>query len=322
MSTITLPLTQREIGKIRPLNIMRDLSKVADLVALCFKHNMDAEGQRYVQHMRDASRNRRFLNWASNSLPLTGYVWEDQKKIVGNISLVPFRKPGKTIFLLANIAVHPDYRRKGIARLLTEEGMNYAHQRKAESIWLQVEEENLGAVKLYENLGFRTRARRTVWNATSDLRSHQLSEKSQITAKTARFWPQHYHWLNQSYPEEIRWYRMPDWENFKPGIKYWLYKLFVENDIRQWAVEKDGKLQAALIWTHRNGRRSPLWLASTPQPDTESLAALLLHARLHLYSQRKELYIDYPAGELAEAFELAGFTPRRTLLWMRTNEPV
>ena len=321
MSTISIRLPKTEISEIRPLRIMHDLPKVADLVELCFKYNMDGEGKRYVQQMRQASQNHRFLSWASNSLPLTGYVWEEEKRIVGNISVIPFRKK-EVVFLLANIAVHPDYRRRGIARLLTQKGMNHAHQHRAASIWLQVDEANLGAIKLYESLGFQARARRTTWNANSQFDPRKAIFKTRITSFAARFWAQQYLWITEAYPEEITWYRMPDWQIFKPGLKHWLYRHFVENDIRQWAAQKNGELQAVLIWMHACTRRAPLWLAAAPQADTETLAALLLHARLRLASQRRDLYIDYPAGELTAAFEAAGFNPRRTLLWMRAEGAV
>ena len=318
MASISIPLSKTEMGKIRPIRIMHDLPKIADLVELCFKHNMDGEGKRYVQQMRRASQNAGFLNWASNSPPLTGYVWGEEKQIVGNISIVPFRKKG-IVFLLANIAVHPDFRRRGIARLLTQKGMEHARQRRAESIWLQVEDDNPSAIKLYENLGFQTRARRTTWDAVSEPDPRKVVAQTIVTSRAAHFWEQQHRGLAQAYPEEITWYRMPDWEIFKPGLKYWLYRLFVESDVRQWVAQKDGKFQAALIWRYTRARRSPLWLASAPQADSETLASLLLHARLHLASQRRDFYIDYPAGELTEAFEAAGFASRRTLLWMRAE---
>ena len=315
----TLSLTQRPIGRLRQLNIMRDLPKVADLVELCFKHNMDSEGKSYVQQMRRASKNSSFLSWASTSMPLHGYVWEEEKKIIGNISIIPFREKGKTVFLLANVAVHPDHRRKGIAKALTEKGVMYARNRAAESIWVHVEEENLGAVKLYENLGFQTRLRRTTWNATSILRPEQAPIHAKIIDTPSRFWEEQHQFLKRNYPQEMIWYRVPDWENFKPGLKYWLYKLFVESDIRQWAIQKKGKLEAALIWRGIMTRRSPLWLATAAQTDPASLTELLLHARFHLVAKKRELYIDFPADEYHDAFEKAGFTLRRTLLWMRAN---
>jgi ribosomal protein S18 acetylase RimI-like enzyme len=312
----TLSLTQKPVGGLRQLNIMRDLPKVADLVELCFHHNMDSEGKSYVQQMRRASKNSSFLSWASTSMPLQGYVWEEEKKIVGNISIIPFREKGKTVFLLANVAVHPDFRRKGIARTLTQKGMRHARNHAAESIWVHVEENNPGAVRLYENLGFQTRSRRTTWNATSTLQLDQAPIHAKIIAPPARFWEAQYQALKKNYPDEIAWYRIPDWENFKPGLKYWLYKLFVESDIRQWSIQKDGKLEAALIWKGTLTRRSPLWLATAPQTDSASLAELLLHARFHLAAKKRDLYIDFPADQLTDAFQKAGFTPRRTLLWM------
>ncbi|MCP4139526.1 MAG: GNAT family N-acetyltransferase [Chloroflexi bacterium] len=315
----TLSITQKPAGKLRQLNIMRDLPKVADLVELCFHHNMDSEGKSYVQQMRRAGKNSNFLSWASTSMPLHGYVWEEDKKIVGNISIIPFREKGKTVFLLANIAVHPDYRRKGIAKTLTEKGMIHAQHRAAESIWVHVEENNPAAVRLYENLGFQTRLRRSTWNATSTLHPHQAPIRAKIIDPPARFWENQSQFLKRNYPQEMTWYRIPDWQNFKPGLKYWLYKLFVENDIRQWAIQKDGKLEAALIWKGTAARRSPLWLATAPQTDSASLAELLLHARFHLANKKRTLYIDFPADECHNAFEKAGFTLRRTLLWMRAD---
>jgi predicted N-acetyltransferase YhbS len=317
MSTISLPLpAEQNIGRMRPLNIMRDLSKVADLVELCFHKNMDGEGRRYVQQMRDASHDRHYLSWISSSMPVMGYVWEDQKKIIGNISIIPFRKGN---FLLANIAVHPEYRRKGIARHLTEKGMQHVRKRGASAIWLHVEKGNHGAIKLYETLGFQIKAHRTTWNAPK----HNLEEMNKISqpvlSRSSRFWEQQIEWLLRSYPLDFSWYRMPDFQIFSPGIKHWLYRIFVENDIRQWAIKKDGQLQAALSWMQTRTRRSPLWLATTPQADTASLADLLLHARLHLASQRVNLYLDYPADENVAAFELAGFSASRTLVWMRAN---
>jgi|APSaa5957512622_1039677.scaffolds.fasta_scaffold02512_6 ribosomal protein S18 acetylase RimI-like enzyme len=317
MSTLSISLpAEQNIGKMRPLNIMRDLPKVADLVELCFHKNMDREGQRYVQQMRDASLNKRYLNWASTSLPLMGYVWEDQKEIIGNISVIPFRKGN---FLLANIAVHPAHRRKGIARYLTQKGMAYVRQRGAKSIWLHVEEDNHGAIKLYENLGFEIKTHRTTWSVPKNIDKELKKSNQPVVIRPSRFWQQQMQWLTQNYPAEISWYRMPDFQIFSPSIKYWLYRIFVENDIRQWSIQKDGELQAVLSWMQTRTRRSPIWLATTPQADAASLAALLLHARLHLAPQQVELYLDYPASQNVAAFEMAGLIPLRTLAWMHVD---
>ena len=86
MSSITLPAQMNEHPQVRSLNILRDLPVVADLIELCFSPTMDQDGQRYLADMRRASRDDSFLNWAnhiteSTSLPLTGYVWEENMRV-------------------------------------------------------------------------------------------------------------------------------------------------------------------------------------------------------------------------------------------------
>src|SRR5574339_721274 len=173
MSSITIPVKVNEHPQMRPLNVLRDLSAVADLIELCFSPTMDNDGQRYISDMRRASHDDSFLRWASHmketaTLPLMGYVWEQDGRIVGNASLIPFRDKGKRVFLVANVATHPDYRRHGIGRALTERVMKQARDKKASAIWLHVRDDNPGAIKLYEELGFREVARRTTWTALPD----------------------------------------------------------------------------------------------------------------------------------------------------------
>ena len=278
---------------------------------------MDSEGKGYVQQMRTASQDRRYLNWESNTLPLKGYIWEDEKHVVGNISIIPFLKAKKNVILLANIAVHPDYRRRGIARELTQKGIKDAQKRGAASIWLHVERNNLGAINLYKELGFEPHSLRTTWIVKPEHLPPKNSIKS--VSGVVRFWEKENRWLNRAYPKEIRWYRTPDLRNFKPGIRHRLYRLFVEYDLRQWTIQKDGEFQAALFWMRTYTRHAPIWLAVSPQADSESVTKLLLYARHKLSAPRRTLTLDYPADQLTTAIEGAGFTPRRTLLWMRKS---
>src|SRR5918911_2231726 len=157
MSSITIQVKAKDHPNVRPLNVLRDLSTVADLIELCFSPTMDNDGQRYLSDMRRASRDDSFLHWASRmtetaSLPLTGYVWEQDGRIIGNASLIPFREKGKRVYLIANVATHPDYRRRGIGRALTERVMQQARDKNASAIWLHVRDDNPGAIKLYQDL--------------------------------------------------------------------------------------------------------------------------------------------------------------------------
>lgn len=61
---------------------------------------------------------------------------------------------------ITNLAVHPDWRRQGIARLLLGRTLEDARQRRLRLAVLEVRPTNLEALKLYERLGFRVIGRR------------------------------------------------------------------------------------------------------------------------------------------------------------------
>jgi len=330
MSSVTIPVkTSEPHPHMRAMNMFRDLPAVADLIELCFAETMDNDGQRYIADMRRASRDDGFLKWASHmtetaSLPLTGFVWEEEGHIIGNASLIPFRDKGKRIYLVANIAVHPDYRRRGIARLLTQRAMKYGWDKKSTALWLHVRDDNPGAIKLYEELGFQELARRTTWTAKPD--SHLLKPASdiQVVARHPRFWSQQQDWLRRLHPDALGWYHAFNLNSLRPGLMNWLYLLFVDVNIKQWAAVLNENLLATVSWAPHGGRSESLIAAVSDAANTdetqttEALTQLLLNARRALSNQSK-LLLEFPAGEMTEAFRAAGFMERRTLLWMRAD---
>ena len=61
---------------------------------------------------------------------------------------------------ISTLAVHPAYRRQGIARRLILEAILQSRRKGARSATLEVRESNLGALELYQQLGFRITGRR------------------------------------------------------------------------------------------------------------------------------------------------------------------
>lgn len=324
MSSITVPIKVEEHPHVRPLNVIRDLSAVADLIELCFSPTMDNEGQRYLSDMRRASRDDGFLRWASRmtettSLPLTGYVWEQDGRIIGNASLIPFRDRGQRVHLIANVAVHPDYRRRGIAQILTQRCIKHAQAKKTSAVWLHVRDDNLGAIRLYTNLGFQEISRRTTWYVRTDLYPPKMDmDDMEIVPRHARFWPLQQDWLRRLYPEALSWYHSWNFTSLRPGLMNWLYLLFVDYNIKQWAAVRGDELLATLTWMPHGGRSESLYAAINPASSGEdgALMQLLIHARRSL-STHSRLTLDFPAGEMTQAITSAGFKPRRTLIWMR-----
>jgi ribosomal protein S18 acetylase RimI-like enzyme len=322
MSSITIPVKTKDHPYLRPLNVLRDLSAVADLIELCFSPTMDNDGQRYLSDMRRASRDDSFLRWASRvsetaSMPLMGYVWEQEGRIIGNASLIPFRDHGRRIFLIANVATHPDFRRRGIGRALTERVMRQARDKKGSTIWLHVRDDNPGAIKLYRDLGFQEIARRTTWQASPDHRLSVPEHEIQIVPRHPGFWPLQEDWLRRLYPKDLSWYQSWNTNALRPGLWNWFYLLFIDFNIKQWAAIRNDELLATLTWMPNGGRSESLFAATGPgESRSEPLTSLLIHARRTI-TYPPYLTLDYPANEMVDALLAAGFHQRRTLLWMR-----
>lgn len=324
MTTITLPVKAKDHPHMRPLNMLRDLSKVADLIELCFSNTMDNDGQRYVNDMRKAGGDEGFLRWANHvaettSMPLMGYVWEENNRIVGNASLIPFRDKGKRIHLIANVATHPDHRRHGIARALTEQVMRQAREKNTTALWLHVRDDNPGAVKLYADLGFHEITRRSAWIANPDSTLPAIDSDIHIVPRHADFWTQQQDWLRRVYPDVIAWYRHWSFNSLRPGFWAWLSNLFTDSEIAQWAAIQNGELAATLSSAPHGTRLASLFIAAAGEStvrEAEAVKSLLVHARRSL-RHHSSLSLDFPGGELTDAIASAGFKLRRTLIWMR-----
>jgi len=338
MSSITIPARVEADGhpSLRPLNILRDLPAVADLIETCFSSTMDNEGRRYVQDMRRAGKDNSFIKWANRaiettSLPLSGYVWEESGKVVGNASLVPFKHNKQRIYLIANVAVHPDFRRRGIARALTQRALQHAREKDVKNIWLHVRDDNPGAIELYAQLGFAERARRTSWLASTDSHATLLQTNFNITKRNPRDWQTQRDWLARLYPDLLAWHRNWSFSPLRPGLWNWLYLMFIDMNVRQWAaMKKDPSssespqyqpaetLEATLAWMPQ-GHGEALFAAIGERSDPDALTALLLEARRELYYSHPNIILEFPSSEFDNAIQAAGFKPQRTLIWMQAT---
>ena len=320
MAAITTSLVA-ESPQLRPLNVVRDLPAVADLVEKCFADTIDDEGRRYIQQMRRAGQDNSFLRWAalavdSVSMPLSGYVWEENGSIVGNVSLIPYRHQKQRYYLIANVAVHPDARRRGLGRALTEAAINHARQRRADQIWLHVRDDNPGAIRLYLRLGFQELARRTHWRARPDRSATTDGLGVQVVERARLDWHQQEAWLRRLYPDLMTWYQPMPWFSLRPGLLPAFYRFMMDYEVRHWSALLEGASPVVLYWQAMTGQNDRLWAAVPAQGAERALTALLLHARRSL-AWRQTLNLDFPAGECAASIQAAGFRPLRTLLWMK-----
>jgi ribosomal protein S18 acetylase RimI-like enzyme len=151
---------------LRPVNLRTDLEQLADLIEIAFASSMDNSGRAAVQDLRSLSGMGIGLTILAglNSLVQgmeSGYVWYSGGRLVGNVSVYPSADP--QVWVIVNVAVHPDYQRRGIAYQLMEATMQMIRRRSARAAILQVDAENGVARRLYTRLGFIEERGWTTW---------------------------------------------------------------------------------------------------------------------------------------------------------------
>jgi ribosomal protein S18 acetylase RimI-like enzyme len=325
METLLKPLTfPSENAHLRQFEPGRDLNQVADLVELCFASTLDADGHRYLRQMRTAARSPNLARLAGRlgdpgSFPMTGFVWEENGSLVGNLSLIPFPQRGGRLYLIANVAVHPDYRRQGIARALTRAALNYLQRGGYPLPWLQVRDDNPSALELYQSLGFHEQFRRTTWHS-GDLAFPQTPAQSDLSISPLRARDRKIQQLllENSYPPELAWHLPFHIQDLRPDLWGFILRLFSGVFVRQYAARKGGRLVGVLAWQATYGNYNALWLGTDPEFEGAAAAALVSFARQN-YGIRRPLTLDYPAGSAVRALQENGFEAHQTLIWMRAT---
>lgn len=315
-TTQTLPAIQ-SFPALRPVRFPQDLLPVADLIELCFADTLDADGRRFIRQLRQAaypSKGRALLDQFSPAL--TGFVWEQDSRIIGNVSLIPIIVQTRRAYLLANVAVHPDERRRGIAHALTDSALDYAQQSGVRSVWLQVDDRNAEAQEIYRQFGFEERARRAVWHSGAFPAEISMPPSVSVTSRRKVDWEQQKHWLQQLFPSELRWNFPLSFSELAPGISGTLMRAFNLKRFDQWSAWRGGEWIGSLAWQSSPSQADWLWLAAPPEQRELAIIALLPYAQKALATRRK-LAVNHPAGEAAAAFETAGFHHHQTLIWMR-----
>ena len=311
--------------KIRKLSVKTDLNQAADLIDLCFGYQMDRDGHDYLRYVRNVAAGRKSVRWIDGahervSMPLFGYVWEENSRIVGNVSLSPFQWKKKWYYLIANVAVHPDFRRKGIAKILTKQAIAHARFQGVDAVWLHVKNHNAGAISLYEQLGFRKKAVRNQWRTIEHLFSREdggIYQEIHVIPRLRKDWERHILWFEETYPQSLQWYFGVYRDDIAPGIlraveRYLLYDQVMHHFSAYAGEELVGVLTQQPV-AHRSHN---LFLAVPKGPYEQAAMTNLLHFANRMYGSKKVLRVNYPAGEGTDIFSECNFSMQNSLIWM------
>jgi len=294
---------------LRPVDARRDLAQVADLIEEVFRGDLDPFGRRMVREMR-AMGKAGWLGWALNRMLLPpaarpqGFVWEEDGRVVGNASLLAVNEFPER-WVLANVAVSPRYRRRGIARQMVEAGIELARGRGASELYLQVERDNPPAQRLYQQLGFETLTTRTNWRRAPGLFWEPASLQTEIRPRRRGEWARQWELAAVVYPEGLFWPYPLDPAFFRaPGAR----------GRRHWLAWDGDRLLGSL--TLREGSSMRMVILASPEAQGEVERDLAFFG-VSTTRGRKPIAIDYLAEVAIQPLKELGFRAERTLTWMR-----
>ena len=322
---ITLPASHSRKGP-RQINPNSDLPQLIDLLRLVFGKELDAEGQQMFRSLPDSSAPAIF--WRLDPLLARlwpGYVWEVDGRIVGNVTLLPTRSPRR--YLVANVAVHPDFRQQGIARALMSSIEEDVRQRRGREILLQVDYDNEMAIRLYQSLGYEVRGSVTSWRSSvSRVRDLPVEERGTHRFKRVRKlerkrWKEAYRLDCLALIPDLHWPDTLEVEAYKKGLWQRASDFLNGRVERTWMTVNDenriiGMASILSEWgrPHQiNLRVHPLW-----KGQVEWLLLQKTISKLRALSRRNVQIFHIADDELVNRLlNLANFSSHRTLTHMR-----
>lgn len=301
---------------LRPINPRRDMGQVADLIEIAFRGDLDGTGRRMVREMR-ALGQIGWIGWALSRalLPATarplGFVWEEDDRVVGNASLLPVRGYAQR-WVMANVTVHPEYRRRGIAREMVEASGELAIKAGIEAIYLQVERHNKAAQSLYRSMGYLPLATRTTWRRPRGLPWSGAGRGQSVRLRRPSEWTQQWALAKQVSPEGLVWPYPLEPGYFRPSG---LGRYFGREARMHFVQREAGQLVGSLSIHGTGSRRFVLLVDRGLQGQIEE--GLLSQALSRIRARQRSIVMDYPSDVAVDALRGMGFREERALTWMR-----
>jgi ribosomal protein S18 acetylase RimI-like enzyme len=326
----TRQVEEKFVTGIRPFDIGSDLRPVAELIADAFAHELDPRGNAALREMRIMSHVGGFLKLLNRGTGefddvFGGFVWVEEGKVVGNVTVQRADRAGSR-WQIANVAVAPAYRGRGISRRLMNQALDHIRENHGQWAVLQVYEKNGIARNLYDRLGFE------VVGGGVDLRLEKPStvEPAPPIVNFYTFspnqWQPLYELANQQYGAQTQWWR---------GLRRSDFQLTLEQHFLEWLACTAGRQRVyrCCVQTYRHHFDAALVLTAMRWRGVHQLQVWV---RPELYGQHEEPLFhwvlatlqDYPRWpvhvtlnrEHQAALAVAqryGFREQQTLLTMR-----
>ena len=312
---------------VRPFDPHRDLEPVADLIAAAFSDRLGPDGDITLAEMHRIARWHSFMWWlywpgSGRTGIVPGFVWVEQGRLVGNVSLRRARQWGG--FFVGNVAVRPGWQRRGIANALMKVALEEISTRGGRWVGLEVRADNQGAQRLYERLGFREVGRTLhmlrpaglPWAGHPplhpSLRRGRGRDSAALIELVQAIVPRPQRPLLELREGDYR----PGWER---TLDHWL------EGRREvwWVVEENGVLCGAVRALRERGRRPDRLEVLVSPGHSDPLAVVLVQQGVASLrgAPKKMLETALPSltEPLVKALEATGFRQLRVLMQMRLD---
>ena len=301
------------------------MAGIAQLIELCFGHKLDSTAQRAMREMHMLSRIGPLL-WLLGLISDSGSNWQHgfvflhDGRVVGSVGAQPSDSGPKT-YLIANLAVHPDFRRQGIARQLMLAALSKAARHGARCVVLQVNEDNGEAIPLYEELGFDALTTRTTWERTKHSIPDRVKTGYNIHVRPAN----RMDWLEElALLEEFRsaglfWTDPFRVDRIKPSLWRNISNMLNARSEERWIAFDSGKVIGWFQIMYRVDLSHQIRLIVRPEHRRELEQLLLVKALRRLSQRQRHVRIEHPKGESETLLTQYEFRPIGTLLWMHKS---
>jgi len=312
-----------------PFSAHHHLRQVADLVSAVFANELDADGRSALREMQMAGRLSPFLGSLLSSFwfegGISGYVWVQAGRVIGNVTLQRAEGAGNR-WRISNVAVWPEYRRRGIAYQLMLAALREVALSGGGWVLLQVRADNVAARHLYEKLGFTSVCQEGIWKlAASPAEPAPPDPSVPLCRLPAIAWRERLELARAARSELATWAEDLNPADYRVGLLGLGRELFGKltgfGYVERWGLREKGRLLAAVeTWISglADAHRMRFVVHPTVRGQVEkALVAQGLWTLAEAPSRAVIVRHDGDHSEGVAALEAAGFRAQRILVTMR-----
>lgn len=315
---------------LRPFSLPEDAQSMVKIIAQSAHYpdheewDLDAES---LQGMESMAKQIKRFGWVLRGLRtifpplktfLRGFIWVEDGQDVGLSNLM--RQGNVQAWMIVNVAVVPEYRRRGIARRVVEACIEDARSLQAEKVVLDVIDGNLSAYTLYETLGFQrfSGSHELEHGGALDFDRPQWSKGYRLDGRKSADWQAVYAFVKGITPSEVQVYNPVEMLSFRQlaplSMASGLLQRLAGFRTKRYIVrrEADGRVVGLAEYSLRRRAKGAVRLSVQVDPSHLEVAADLVQTMLYEIGQHAggrsiKLSVKHWQTGLAEVCQTLGF---------------